>query len=176
MSPTKKLRKHLDIGNPTNLHEIIKENKHISTNLFYVSVLAAPQIDLQDVKLKEFVHLLKGCLVPEPSERLAPEDALQHHFLRSVGPWISFGEFCRGYWIDVEGDHLYPFLKNADVSSLQYVPAWDGMGSKWWNKHTIRLDVFSRNNGDKLPWLDHFFPHRWVWNLWLGDHDLCWKR
>eukprot|EP00434_Breviolum_minutum_P023146 symbB.v1.2.020421.t1/scaffold1653.1/size107518/2 len=46
-------------------------------------LLGRLQQKLQDVKLKEFVHLLKGCLVPEPSERLAPEDALQHHFLRT---------------------------------------------------------------------------------------------
>ncbi|CAK8999631.1 unnamed protein product [Durusdinium trenchii] len=38
---------------------------------------------LEDVRLDHFAGLLSKCLVPEPAQRLAPEDALQHDFLRS---------------------------------------------------------------------------------------------
>jgi hypothetical protein len=37
---------------------------------------------VQDVKLKDFAGLLGQCLVPEAIDRLAPEEALQHGFLR----------------------------------------------------------------------------------------------
>lgn len=41
------------------------------------------QQKLQDVKLNDFAGLLGQCLVPEAVDRLAPEEALQHGFLRN---------------------------------------------------------------------------------------------
>ncbi|CAL1165951.1 unnamed protein product [Cladocopium goreaui] len=46
-------------------------------------LLGRLQQKLQDVKLKDFAGLLGQCLVPEAIDRLAPEEALQHGFLRN---------------------------------------------------------------------------------------------
>ncbi len=138
----------------------------------------APQLDsVQDVKLKDFVHLLKGCLVPEPSERLAPEDALKHHFLRSRNPWISWMvSLVEGIEIDVEGW----FICIHFWRMVMWVLSMFRLGMVWNpNDETSTLCgwVFLvQKNGDKLPSLDHSLPHRWVTTTFVGNERVAKER